>query len=313
VASSISGSANDDATVRIDVRGAADDSASTPAGTPVTIDVRANDPCSGCTLSGVSAPSSGTAVLSDGGIRYTPATGFSGTVTFSYTLTQGEASTTAEVTVSVLPEAVDDTVTALLGTDVQILPLDNDLCANCALIGVGTPTSGTASSDGDVATYSPSSVGTATFSYAAEDGSGNAFVGLITVHVVSPPFLADDEASTPSGTPAVVDVLGNDECAACDVSIASDPAHGTVTVDVFGRTVYSASPGFTGVDSFTYTATDPATGAWASATVTITVTPVARDDTAATGLGTPIVVDVLANDDCTSCEVFIEEGSVGHG
>src|SRR6266536_3427035 len=204
VASSISGSASDDATVRIDVRGAADDSASTPTGTPVSIDVRANDPCSGCTLSGGSAPSSGTAVLSDGGIRYTPATGFSGTDTFSYTLTQGDASTTAEVTVSVLPEAVDDAVTTLLGTDVQLLPLDNDLCANCALIGVGTPTSGTASSDGDVVTYSPSSVGTATFSYAAEDGSGNAFVGLITVHVVSPPALADDEASTPSGTPAVV-------------------------------------------------------------------------------------------------------------
>ena len=153
VASSVSGSASDDATVRIDVRGAVDDTATTAIGTPVTINVVANDSCPGCTLSSVTAPTSGSAVLSAGAVRYTPPAGFSGKATFSYTLSQGGASTSATVTVSVLPQAVDDAATTFVGTDVQILPLDNDLCANCALTSLGTPTAGTASRAGDIVTY----------------------------------------------------------------------------------------------------------------------------------------------------------------
>ncbi len=213
--------------------------------------------------------------------------------------------------VTVLPQAVNDNATTLAGTEVQILPLAKDLCANCALTGLDTPTSGTAVRTGDVVTFAPSETGTATFDYHAQDGSSDTFTGTVTVEVVSAPLLADDAAATPNGIPVTVEVLSNDECPVCDVSIDSDPSHGTVAVDVFNRAVYSASPGYSGIDTFRYTATDPVTGAWASALVTVTVTPVARDDTAATGAGVAITVDVLANDACTGCTVSIDQATAG--
>ncbi len=309
MASSVSGSASDNAIVRIDVRGAVDDTATTAIGTPVTINVVANDSCPGCTLSSVTAPTSGSAVLSAGAVRYTPPAGFSGKATFSYTLSQGGASTSAPVTVSVLPQAVDDAATTFVGADVQILPLDNDLCANCALTSLGTPTAGTASRAGDIVTYSPATTGSATFTYIARDGSGDAFTGTITVHVVNPPALTADTATTPSGTPAVVDVLGNDQCPGCDVLINSDPAHGGATPTSSAAPSTAPRPASPASTPSPTPRPIPTTGAWASAQVTVTVIPVARDVTAATGMDIPITVDVLANDACTGCTLTVDTTS----
>src|SRR5690606_2637204 len=86
---------NDTGTVSVDVSAAnsppvaIDDSAETTAGTPVTIPVLANDEdIDGDTLSvsAVGVPSSGTAVNNgDGTVTYTPASGFTGQATFTYT------------------------------------------------------------------------------------------------------------------------------------------------------------------------------------------------------------------------------------
>ena len=77
-----------------------DDTASVTAGSSILVDVLANDP-SGAVLGGVVAsPSTGTAVVESGRIRYTsPAGSPTALVTFTYRLT-GSA-TTATVTVSV--------------------------------------------------------------------------------------------------------------------------------------------------------------------------------------------------------------------
>ena len=78
-------------------------------------------------------------------------------------------------------------------------------------------------------------------------------------------------------------------------------------MDVRGAIRYAAAPGFTGVDEISYTATDPVTGAYATARLTVMVTPVALDDTAATPVGVPVTVDVLADDACTSCALAVGE------
>ncbi len=85
---------------------ASDDSASTVAGSAVTIDVLANDSDpDGDLLSptAVSDPASGSASAhADGTIRYEPDAGFTGTDTFTYQATDGQAaSNTATVTVRV--------------------------------------------------------------------------------------------------------------------------------------------------------------------------------------------------------------------
>ena len=311
VSSALAPSVTDTATVRITVLGARDDTASTPAGAPVTIDVLANDPCAGCTLTGVGPASSGAAAVDGGDVRFVPSDGFSGLATFTYTLTQGSATTTAQVTVTVDPVGVDDGVSAVLGHPVDVLPLANDVAANPALTGVGTPATGTATQAGDVVTFTPAETGPVSFAYQAVDALGTPFTATISVTVTAAPAVADDTAGTDSGTPAIIDVLHNDTCAGCEVTLDSDPADGTATVDVMNRVVYSAAPGFSGRDTFTYTATDPVTGGWASAQVTVTVRPVARDDDAATNVGQEASVDVLANDACTGCT--LELGPVSDG
>ena len=95
---------------------AVDDSVSTPAGTPIVINVAANDfdPDGDVfqLLTIRTPPASGTVetVVQDGvtQVRYTPSAGFTGTDTFGYDLFDapfGNTSTEATVTVSVLPSA----------------------------------------------------------------------------------------------------------------------------------------------------------------------------------------------------------------
>jgi subtilisin-like proprotein convertase family protein len=103
----------DTATVTVTVNpiadppGAVDDTAATDEGTAKIIDVLANDSDpDGDTLSvtDVSTPANGTAVINpDDTITYTPDAGFTGTVTFDYTISDGNGGTdtgTVEVTVS---------------------------------------------------------------------------------------------------------------------------------------------------------------------------------------------------------------------
>lgn len=81
------------------------DNATTPAGVAVTIPVLVNDTDDGTpaalSITGVTSPAHGTAVISGTGIVYTPATGFSGTDSFTYTITDGQDSATATVSVTV--------------------------------------------------------------------------------------------------------------------------------------------------------------------------------------------------------------------
>ncbi|GLW92339.1 beta strand repeat-containing protein [Actinokineospora globicatena] len=304
--SSVSGAVSDDATVAITVRGAADDADSTTPNTPVDIAVRGNDPCASCTLSAVGSPTSGTAAINGQAIRYTPAPDFSGKATFTYTLSQGGVSNTAVVTVIVTPLAVNDTAIAIDGNPRDLVPLANDLCANCAITSLGTPTSGSFQQNGNVVTFTPSGVGDATFTYDADDGSGNTFTGSVTVTVVNAPVLAADTSTVPSGQFTLISLLSNDICPGCVVTVATDPLNGSLTMDVHGQVGYLASPRFSGIDSFTYTATDPDTGAHATETVTVTVSPVAQDDTATTPVEVPITVDVLANDACRACTLAVD-------
>jgi hypothetical protein len=85
------------------------DSASTVSPNPVTINLLANDTdANGDTLSVTAntAPANGTVTRTGGSATYTPAAGFSGTNSFTYTLSDGKGGTatgTATVSVSAAP------------------------------------------------------------------------------------------------------------------------------------------------------------------------------------------------------------------
>ncbi len=82
-----------------------DDSAITPPGTPVTINVFANDTDDGLpqplSLVSVTQPLAGGAVITNGQILYTPNANFIGEDKFTYTITDGAAQDTATVRVEV--------------------------------------------------------------------------------------------------------------------------------------------------------------------------------------------------------------------
>lgn len=98
---------------------AIDDTATTAARTPVTIDVLANDTHgegAEVTIESVTRPEHGRARIENGAVVYTPHPRFSGDDTFEYTITDGENTDTATVTVTVeereLPEGLDPDVVA---------------------------------------------------------------------------------------------------------------------------------------------------------------------------------------------------------
>lgn len=94
----------------VDANGApvpADDATDTVEDSPVEIDVLNNDTDpdgDALTITAVSTPIGGGSVVIDGGhLVYTPATGFTGEDTFSYTVSDGTLTDTATVTVTVTP------------------------------------------------------------------------------------------------------------------------------------------------------------------------------------------------------------------
>src|SRR4051794_17309141 len=102
---------------------------------------------------------------------------------------------------------------------------------------------------------------------------------------------------TPRSRSPAPGVLANDVDVDGDVltvTAASDPPHGTVTVNPNGSLSYVPDPNYNGPDSFTYTISD-GHGGTDAATVRITVTPVndapdARDDAYTTAEDTPLTV-----------------------
>ena len=83
---------------------AQNDTAATGFGEAVSIDVLANDSDPDgdtLTLVSVDAPANGSAVIQNGAVLYTPAFGFSGVDGFGYTVSDGQNSSTAQVSVTV--------------------------------------------------------------------------------------------------------------------------------------------------------------------------------------------------------------------
>ena len=117
---------------------AVDDTVTTREDHPVTIDVLSNDinPDGPLQVAQVGTPAHGTVTLpiaadsSLNPITYVPYAGFSGVDSFSYTITDGAATSTATVTVTVAPNVppvgVEDTATTRQNTPVAIDVVAND-------------------------------------------------------------------------------------------------------------------------------------------------------------------------------------------
>ena len=295
--------------------------------------VLANDTAQGSTVLNVNAIGSlsngGTATIAPDGksIRYTPASNFNGSESFSYTVRdQNGAEATATVTVQVTaindpPVANPDVVTITENTTnntINVLTNDTtgpDTGETLTVTSVGTPSQGgtvTVGSGGLSIVYSPKAgfKGTETVTYVLSDGRGGTATGTVTVTVVQanpPPTAVNDTATmAEDGDTITIDALANDSTADSGetisiVAVGATNKGGTATLNTQGKISYKPAANFNGVETFTYTLRD-SRGGTATGTVTVTVTavndnPIAADDTAQVLTGTVArTVSVLAND-----------------
>jgi VCBS repeat-containing protein len=287
----------------------------TPVNTTLANSVSCTDPDGDPLTYGVDfSPSSGLVVLNaNGSFTYMPNSGFSGDDAFGFSASDGTSETFGVVTVRVgpngAPVATDDSFTVRTATARQLFVLDNDTDPEDDSLHIAAntnPAHGSVTCDRFSCTYTsdPAYVGPDSFTYTAADdfgGQDTATVSL-TVELNQPPVATDDDYTVTGGIAKQLFVLENDTDPDGDplhIAANTNPAHGGVTCDQIQCT-YTATAGYVGPDSFTYTAADDS-GAQDIATVSLTVEanqpPVAVNDTLEVAQDAGATrVDVLAND-----------------
>jgi len=120
-----------------------------------------------------------------------------------------------------------------------------------------------------------------------------------------PPVAKNDSAVTTRDLAVSINVISNDTddvgINPASVAIMTSPANGTAVPKGDGTVTYTPGESFTGTDTFTYTVADGQGAPSNTATVTVTVNaknqpPVAGNDAASTTQGTPVTINVVAND-----------------
>jgi subtilisin family serine protease len=177
------------------------------------------------------------------------------------------------------PVATDDSASTAEDTPTVIAVLGNDSDPDggtLSVTGVTQPANGSTSTNGTTVTYAPPAdwSGSTTFGYTIADGQGgtdSATVAVTVTAVNDPPVAVADNATTPYQTAVVISVLANDsdiDGGPLSVASVTSAAHGSVSTN--GTTVtYTPAAGWSGPDTFSYTASDGA-GGQASATVSVT-------------------------------------------
>ena len=298
------------------------DSYSTVQGEPLEITatngVLANDtnadgiPITTVTL--CTPPTDGVVTLNnDGSFQYVPNDGFSGTDTFGYTISDGQATSapaTVSITVYSVPVAVADSYSVLAGHTltentaggVQANDTNADGNALTSVL-VANVSHGTLTLDGDGSfSYTPVAgfSGTDSFTYYDANGPAQSASETVTLTILGVPTANPDSYSTAENTTLTVntangvlvnDTVGNALAPILSAQLVTPPAQGTLIFHSDGSFGYVPPTYFVGTATFSYSALNAA-GPSAPATVTITVTgtnlpPVARAGTLTVPENTP--------------------------
>jgi hypothetical protein len=122
------------------------------------------------------------------------------------------------------------------------------------------------------------------FSYTLNDGVATSEPATVRIFVSinNPPVVVNDEFTALKGTPLTIpapgvlsndtDLEGNDLTA----QLVNEPSNGTLSLETDGSFTYTPDAGFSGVDIFTYTASD---GEFGSVEATVTITVINRPPT----------------------------------
>lgn len=305
---------------------ATNDTGSTAFQTPLTVaapGVLGNDTGTGLFVSSSTTPGHGTvSVATNGGYTYTPAAGYSGTDSFTYTVSDVVGQTaTATVTITVgasaPPALVNDSATTAYATTLNVAApgvLGNDTGSSLVVTSNTAPAHGSATVNANGSyTYTPAAgyVGADSFTYTITDALSRTATATVSITVSAPPAPAagNDTLTTAyqtTVTGAAPGLLSNDTGGGLSVLSSTAAAHGTATVNANGSYSYTPAAGYAGSDSFSYTIVD-VLNRTATGTVSITVSapgvPVATTDVVTTAYQTATTGNVLTNDSGTGLTV----------
>ena len=270
---------------------AVDDPLATDEDTPGTLNVLPNDSDPDgdpLFISAVGSPSSGGVINNGNNILYTPNLNFNGLDVFTYTVSDGDLTDTALITVTVdpvndPPTAVDDSQLTAEDTSEEVFVLVNDTDIDgdsLTVDSVSDPPNGSASTNGTTVTYIPDQDfdGEDIFTYTISDGNlfGTATITITIIPINDPPDAAADSYSTLQNqtlsvtAPGVLDNDTDVEGTTLTAIKETDPLSGTLILSSNGAFSYIPNSGFTGTDTFTYRANDGLSSSIATV-VTITV------------------------------------------
>ena len=275
-----------------------DDRVETTEDTPISFDPTTNDSdpdgdtlvIDRCTdpLNGV-VTQKGPTVL-----EYTPDEGFVGKDSFGYVIVDGNGGEDLAIVTIIVgaaanqgPVAVDDTARTIMNIPVFINVLSNDSDGDGDTLSIGRftqPTSGTLAKNPDETfVYDPKAgwSGVDMFEYAVVDGNGGTDTATVTI-TVFPPLIegVDDKYTTFENTVLQISapgVLSNDKSAE-KVDSFTQPSDGEIVLSENGGFTYTPNPGFSGEDSFQYTAINSNGETTSLTTVQLTVVPVSVPD-----------------------------------
>jgi cysteine-rich repeat protein len=269
------------------------------------------------TLVAVGDASHGAVTRTGDTIAFTPAPDFSGTASFSYTVSDGSVEASAAVTVEVAPvndaPAADGTTattaedTAVTVDVATLVALGSDIDGDAlSLVSVDGAVDGSVSLAGGVVTFTPAADfhGLASFDYQLSDGEAFAVASVVvTVTPVNDaPVATGDAAQTGEDTAltlAAGDLLGNDDDVdgdALTITAVGDADNGTVAL-AGGIVTFTPAADFHGAAGFTYTISDGAASATAAVAVAVTSindAPIAAGDSAETAEDTALTIAAAA-------------------
>lgn len=252
-------------------------------------------------------PTQGTATIDQdtGLITFTPAAGFSGTLSFLYRVTDGYAhvSKSATVSITVQPRATTEAIT--LGLDAT----GNGVASSTAPTPNGTgpfvytlvdqPASGSAvinTTTGAITyTAEPGESGTFLATYTVTDGSGTTSpmqTQPITVRPYTSPLTATTDSATSISVPAPT-TIGTGPFT---YSLVTSPSHGEASIDPSTGVISFDPEGHSGTFTFTYQAVDDNGVSSGPVTVTINSRPISPDlDLTSVASPTPADLDFVIN------------------
>ena len=268
------------------------------------------------------APGNGTLnAATDGSFTYKPDTGFVGSETLNYTITDGVTTAVGTFVIDVengAPVANNDAY-SVKANEILVVNAAGGLLANdtdidgdaLSVVSFVAPSNGTlnVATDGSF-TYNPNAgfVGSETLNYTITDGV-TVDTGTFVIDVTNiAPVANNDAYSVKANETLVVNAAGG--LLANDTDIDGDalsvvsfvaPSNGTLNVATDGSFTYNPNAGFVGSETLNYTITDGVTVDTGTFVIDVTnIAPVANNDAYSVKANETLVVNaaggVLAND-----------------